>query len=89
MHELLFCFRRNGCSTLLSEGAEGFLQAIVLSFGGLQFTESGLLFNTDPEILHNEITFHHIIYKNNTIDISMQYIDGESSIQVSVTGMLI
>nr|CAB3258873.1 uncharacterized protein KIAA2013 homolog [Phallusia mammillata] len=77
--------RKKGCSILLSEGAEGFLQAIVLSFGGLQFTENDLQFNTNPDILHNQITFHHIIYKNDTIDISIKYIAGETSIQVSLT----
>ena len=59
---------------MISEGAEGMLQAVVLSFGGLQFTSNSktLQFHTDPDILHNHIKFHSILYKNNTVDISIQ-----------------
>lgn len=40
---------KQGCSTLLSEGGEGLLQGLVLSFAGLQFQEKHLELATDAD----------------------------------------
>lgn len=44
----------------VQEGAEGLLQAVVLSFAGLQFTSEHLALGTDAEVLHNEIGLSNI-----------------------------
>ena len=79
-------YRKGGCNRLVSEGAEGMLQAMVLSFGGLQSTHHDLKVNADADILHNDIAFRGVMYKNNTIDIKMHYENEQSTIQVSLTG---
>ena len=38
----------------LNSGAEGALQSMVLSFGGLKFTSEHLEFNTHPQDLHRD-----------------------------------
>ncbi|XP_039262804.2 uncharacterized protein KIAA2013 homolog isoform X1 [Styela clava] len=63
---------KHQCKSLVSEGAEGLLQAMLLSFGGLKFTENDLRFGPDPEVLHNDISFHRLIYRNDTLDISVK-----------------
>ena len=45
---------------IIQEGAEGLLQAVVLSFAGLQFTSEHLALGTDAEVLHNEIGLSNI-----------------------------
>lgn len=54
------------------------LQAAVLSFGRLQYTKYHMQLHADPDILHNDIAFQGIMFKNNTIDIELRY-DGETS----------
>lgn len=76
--------RKNQCKSLVSEGAEGILQAMLLSFGGLRFTESDLRLNMDPFVLHNNIAFHRLIYRNDTISISIKRGTGEQSPVISV-----
>lgn len=62
---------KQGCKTLLSEGGEGLLQGLVLSFSGLQFHESHLELDTDPDLLHNSFSLHSVFYDNVTLDISI------------------
>ena len=62
------------------------LQAMVLSFGRLQFTEFYLQVWADSDILHNDISFRGVMYKNDTVDIAIQYEEGQSSIQISLKG---
>lgn len=44
----------------LSLGAIGIVQAITLSFGGLQFSAGHFEFAANPASLHTTITFRHI-----------------------------
>ena len=62
------------------------LQAIVLSCGGLQFTEYDLRVNVDYDILHNDIAFHGVMYMNNTVDIVLSFKEGIAVIEVSLKG---
>jgi len=72
-----------GCANLLDEGAEGMLQAVVLSFGGLQFTKKYLQLQTDTDILHNEIAFHSVLYQDSLLDVAINTGE-EGSVTVSV-----
>ena len=45
---------------------DGVLQAMVLSFGGLKFSNQHLEFNTEPKDLHRDFFFRRISYGNNT-----------------------
>ena len=68
---------------MLDEGAEGMLQAVVLSFGGLQFTKKYLQLQTDTDILHNEIAFHSVLYQDSLLDVAINTGE-EGSVTVSV-----
>jgi len=62
---------KQGCSTLLSEGGEGLLQGLVLSFAGLQFQEKHLELATDADLLHSSFTLHNVFFHNVTLDLSI------------------
>ena len=47
------------------------LQAIVLSFAGLQFTSEHLALGTDAEVLHNEIGLSNVRYRNSSLNINL------------------
>lgn len=47
-------------------GAEGVLQAMVLSLGAFLFKDSHLELNTQPKDLHRELFFRRISYGNAT-----------------------
>jgi len=51
---------QNGCNALVKAGAIGLVQAITLSFGGLQFSAGHFEFAANPASLHTTITFRRI-----------------------------
>ncbi|ELU16232.1 hypothetical protein CAPTEDRAFT_221835 [Capitella teleta] len=55
-----------GCETMLKAGADGVLQAAILSIGALKFSNDHLEFNTHPKDLHRDYFFRRINYGNNT-----------------------
>lgn len=63
--------QKRGCKGLVRAGAPGILQGMVLSFGGLQFTENHLQFQADPDVLHNSYALHGIRYKDDHIDLAV------------------
>ncbi|XP_067128710.1 uncharacterized protein KIAA2013 homolog [Centruroides vittatus] len=62
----LLTLDKKGCHNLISAGAEGVMQAMVLSFGALLLTELHLEFNTHPRELHRDYFFRHLRYTNIT-----------------------
>jgi len=46
-----------GCHNLIKAGASGVVQAMVLSFGALRFSNQHLEFNIHPKYLHRDYTF--------------------------------
>lgn len=57
---------KQGCNHLLMAGAEGAMQAMVLSFGGFKFSNHHLEYDTEPKDLHRDYCFRRIIYGNAT-----------------------
>ncbi|KFM74365.1 hypothetical protein X975_10251, partial [Stegodyphus mimosarum] len=57
---------KQGCQRLLLAGAEGVMQAMLLSFGGFKFSDHHLEFDTEPKDLHRDYYFRRIIYGNAT-----------------------
>lgn len=51
---------------MVQSGAEGVLQALILSFGPLHFHNQHLEFNAHPRELHRDYMFRRINYGNNT-----------------------
>lgn len=47
-------------------GAEGVMQAMILSFGGFKFSNHHLEYDTEPKDLHRDYSFRRIIYGNST-----------------------
>ncbi|CAH1786242.1 unnamed protein product, partial [Owenia fusiformis] len=62
----IITLEKQGCISMLQAGADGALQAMILSFGAFQFTHHHLEFKTDPKDLHRDYLFRRINYGNNT-----------------------
>ncbi|CAH3168237.1 unnamed protein product [Porites lobata] len=63
---------QNGCSALVRAGATGIVQAMTLSFGGLQFSAGHFEFAANPASLHTTITFRRIhLYEDMDIFLSV------------------
>ena len=76
----------NGCHKLLKSGADGVVQAMVLSFAGLKFRQHHLELNSDPKDLHRDYQMRRVQYGNAThlnISISVQT-DNKAVIEVSL-----
>lgn len=55
-----------GCHKLVKMGAEGVMQAMLLSFGAWKFSNQHLEFNTEPKDLHRDFLYRRINYGNGT-----------------------
>ncbi|KAL1110352.1 hypothetical protein AAG570_007883, partial [Ranatra chinensis] len=68
----LLTLEKRGCHKLISTGADGVMQAMVLSFGGFRFSAHHLEFNIHPKFLHRDYFFRRIGYGSQTfINISV------------------
>ncbi|XP_060115078.1 uncharacterized protein KIAA2013 homolog [Heteronotia binoei] len=77
--------QKRGCKGLLVAGAHGLMQGMVLSFGGLQFTENHLQFQADPEVLHNSYSLRGIHYNKDLINLAVLLdAEGKPFLHVSV-----
>ena len=64
-----------GCNKLVSVGADGVSQAMVLSFAGLKFREDHLELNSHPKDLHRDYHIRRVSYGNGThLNISGTYV---------------
>ncbi|XP_057716126.1 uncharacterized protein KIAA2013 homolog isoform X2 [Corythoichthys intestinalis] len=63
--------QKRGCKALVAAGAHGAMQGMVLSFGGLQFTENHLQFQADPDVLHNSYALRGIRYNRDLINLAV------------------
>ncbi|XP_044138016.1 uncharacterized protein KIAA2013 homolog [Bufo gargarizans] len=63
--------QKRGCKSLVSAGAHGLMQGMLLSFGGLQFTENHLQFQSDPHVLHNSYSLRGIHYNKDLINLAV------------------
>ena len=59
-------------------GADGVLQAMMLSFGAIKFDDYHMEFNTQPRDLHRDYFFRRINYGNNT-HVNMSVMVGEDN----------
>jgi len=58
---------KQGCGSMLKAGADGVLEAIVLSVGALKFTNDHLEFGMEPKDLHRDMmSFRRLSYGNAT-----------------------
>ncbi|KAJ1525932.1 hypothetical protein ONE63_009120 [Megalurothrips usitatus] len=57
---------KQGCHNLVKAGAMGVVQAMVLSFGGLRFSNQHLEFNIHPKNLHRDLDFRRLSYGNSS-----------------------
>ncbi|KAG8568410.1 hypothetical protein GDO81_013987 [Engystomops pustulosus] len=63
--------QKRGCKSLVLTGAHGLMQGMMLSFGGLQFTENHLQFLSDPHVLHNSYSLRGIHYNKDLINLAV------------------
>ena len=65
--------RINSVRHFIVLGAVGIVQAITLSFGGLQFSAGHFEFAANPASLHTSITFRHIhLYDDMDVYLTVQ-----------------
>ncbi|XP_063173468.1 uncharacterized protein KIAA2013 homolog [Candoia aspera] len=77
--------QKRGCRGLVAAGAHGLMQGMVLSFGGLQFTENHLQFQSDPEVLQNSYSLRGIHYNKDLINLAVLLdAEGKPFLHVSV-----
>ncbi|XP_063001236.1 uncharacterized protein KIAA2013 homolog [Elgaria multicarinata webbii] len=77
--------QKRGCKGLVAAGAHGVMQGMVLSFGGLQFTENHLQFQSDPNVLQNSYFLRGIHYNKDLINLAVLLdADGKPFLHVSV-----
>lgn len=82
--------QKHGCGNLLNLGAEGILQAVVLSLGGFKFTNHHLDLNLNPRQLHRDYVFRKINYGNMsllTVDVEVGY-DNHAVLYVTLNKLL-
>ncbi|KAK7098672.1 hypothetical protein V1264_002919 [Littorina saxatilis] len=82
----MITLEKHGCEFMVQAGAEGVLQAIILSLGALHFHNQHLELNMDPRNLHRDFFFRRINYGNNThVNISVEVgTDNKASMFVSL-----
>ncbi|XP_071121073.1 uncharacterized protein KIAA2013 homolog [Mytilus edulis] len=82
----MITLEKKGCSIIVRAGAEGVLQAILLSLGGLRFDDNHLEMSMEPKDLHRDLLFHRLNYGNNThVNISVIVdLDNKAVIRVSL-----
>ncbi|XP_041357319.1 uncharacterized protein KIAA2013 homolog [Gigantopelta aegis] len=62
----MITLENHGCRVMVQSGAEGVLQAMLLSLGALRFRDDHLEYAVHPKELHRDLTFRRINYGNNT-----------------------
>ncbi|XP_035825941.1 uncharacterized protein KIAA2013 homolog isoform X2 [Aplysia californica] len=62
----MITLEKQGCMSMVQAGAEGILQAMILSLGPLQFKDHHLEMASKPSDLHRDLHFRRINYGNNT-----------------------
>ncbi|CAG0894529.1 unnamed protein product [Cyprideis torosa] len=62
----LLTLKKNGCRLLVQAGADGVMQAMVLSFGAFKFSNDHLEFGTHPRDLQRDYHYRRINYGNGT-----------------------
>ncbi|XP_071945374.1 uncharacterized protein KIAA2013 homolog [Antedon mediterranea] len=62
---------KSGCQSLLTVGADGVMQAMLLSFLGAQFTKEDLSFHADPHQIRGSLLIRNLKYGSNDIDIKI------------------
>ncbi|KAK0087982.1 hypothetical protein PV325_013531 [Microctonus aethiopoides] len=74
----LITLEKQGCHRLITGGPSAVQQAIILSLGGLRFSNQHLEFNIDPQYLHRNYLFRRINYGNIT-HVNISVIVGEDN----------
>ena len=82
----LLNLEKNGCHNLVRAGADGVMQAMVLSLPGLKFSNQHLEMNVHPRELHRDLSIRRINYGNEThVNISLHVQeDNKAAIFVSL-----
>jgi len=72
----LLNLEKNGCHNLIRAGADGVMQAMVLSLPGLKFSNHHLELNVHPRELHRDMSVSRVNYGNEThVNISINVMD--------------
>jgi hypothetical protein len=85
----LLNLEKNGCHNLIRAGADGVMQAMVLSLPGLKFSNHHLELNVHPRELHRDVTVRRVNYGNEThVNISVNVMgDNRAALFVSLDKM--
>lgn len=68
----LLTLEKNGCQNLIMSGAEGTMQAVIMSFVGMQFHQRHLEMGIHPKELHRDYFLRRVRFSNRTaINVTM------------------
>ena len=83
----LMTLDKQGCHNLIASGAEGTMQALILSMVPLQFTQHHIEFNTHPRDLHRDYHIRRLRFNTNTflnLTVKVSEQDNRASIYVAI-----
>ena len=83
----LLTLDKQGCHNLIASGAEGTMQALMLSMVPLQFTQHHIEFNTHPKDLHRDYYIRRLRFNTNTflnLTVKVSEQDNRASIYVAI-----
>jgi hypothetical protein len=81
----MLTLQKHGCWSLVQMGASGILQAIVLSIGGLRFSNHHLDLNLNPKKIHRDYQFRNINYANLSLITIEIEVGNDNHAQIYVT----
>lgn len=77
----LLTLEKQGCGRMIKAGADGVLQAMILSCGAFKFSDDHLEFGTHPSDLHRDYFFRRINYGNDThVNVSVRVGDDNRAV---------
>lgn len=81
----LMLLEKKGCHNLLKVGADGVMQAMVLSMGALKFSNQHLELGLEPKHMHRDYMFRNLQFGNSTfINISV-LVNADNRAQLAVS----
>ncbi|XP_037086898.1 uncharacterized protein KIAA2013 homolog isoform X2 [Pollicipes pollicipes] len=81
----LMLLEKKGCHNMLGAGADGVMQAMILSMGALKFSNQHLEFGMEPKDLHRDYVFRRLNFGNGTHVTLRVSVDDDNKAHIDVT----
>jgi len=81
----LLLLEKKGCHKIIGAGADGVMQAMILSFGALKFSNQHLEFGMEPKDMHRDYEFRRVSFGNGTHVTLRVTVDEDNKAQLYVS----